>query len=880
MDSSQPPPDVAGEVEEVWSSLLGQGGPALIYSFLGYELDTDRVALRCDGEPRHVEPQVFDVLVHLVAARGRVVAKEELLDEIWGNRFVSESALTSRVKSARQAVGDSGTEQRVIRTVHGRGYEFVAAVVERASSTDEADEGLDWPDSADRSRSATATPNLPFPVHSLIGRQSLLDELRNELESSRLVTLVGPGGVGKTSVAFELVRQVADRYPDGVVAVEFVSVVDADSTVEALATALKVHTRQHGSLSDAVLDSLVPNEMLLLLDNCEHVIEPIGAIVDRILHLAGGVSIVATSQEPVAVAGERVWPVEPLQVPDDGSLPIAVLMEVPAIALFVERVTASDPRFELTEANAAAVVDICRRLDGVPLAIELAAARARAIDVTEIALRLDERFRLLKGVRRGADPRHQALQDTVRWSYDLLDRDEQELFNSLTVFAGPFDLPAAEKICGADGDVLDVLGLLTRLTERSMVTVRRPDAVGTHYELLETMRAYGRSRLDDDVALGLSERHTDYYVQLASTVGTTLGTSDEPSAIRQAHGAFADLRAAQRSALNIGDLDRAVELICSIREYAMRTMRYEALTWADAALVADGIDEHHRHGLLCAIQGYGAWTRGEFERALALADMAERALGGHEPAARGLAERVRANVLYAQGDIARGHEATVRQIEIAEQSGDASRLVHAYYMHSVAKCLTDLGEARALAERGRLIAESTNSPTDIASVLSAVGFSTADDSAALASFVESDRMARTAGNRWMSAFARTEMYALLLRRDDLDRACAGLADVVDVWFRAGEWSQQWHTLGRCVVALAATEQRELAVQVIGAIEERATMATPPVMATLRTLELDTASELERRLGADRYQELHVQGAALPVADVVRRTRSALLGVTS
>ena len=670
--------------DEVWSDFLGQGGPALIYSFLGYELDTDRVVLRCDGVPRHVEPQVFDVLVHLVTARGRVVTKVELLDEIWGNRFVSESALTSRVKSVRQAVGDSGTEQRVIRTVHGRGYEFVATVVERASSTDEAD-AADGPDSslfAERSPPETATSNLPFPVHSLIGRQLLLDELRNELESSRLVTLVGPGGVGKTSVAFELVRQVADRYPDGVVAVEFVSVVDADSTVEALATALKVHTRQHGSLSDAVLDSLVPNEMLLLLDNCEHVIEPIGTIVDRILHLAPGVSIVATSQEPVAVAGERIWPVEPLQVPDDGALPIELLMEVPAIALFVERATASDPRFELTEANSAAVVDICRRLDGVPLAIELAAARARVIDVTEIAQRLDERFRLLKGVRRGADPRHQTLHDTVRWSYDLLDRDEQELFNSLTVFAGPFDLAAAEKICGTDGDGLDVLGLLTRLTERSMVTVRRPDAVGTHYELLETMRAYGRSRLDDDVALELSERHTDYYSQLASTVGIALGTSEEPSAVARAHGAFADLRAAQRSALNIGDLDRAVELICSIREYAMRTMRYEALTWADAALVADGVDEHRRHGLLCAIQGYGAWTRGEFERALALADAAERAQGGHEAAARrarGTCTRQRAVRPGRHRPWTRGHYSPDRDRGgVGRRIPARARLLHAF----------------------------------------------------------------------------------------------------------------------------------------------------------------------------------------------------------
>ena len=411
----------------------------MIYAFGNCELDIERVVFRRDGEVQHIEPQVFGVLTVLVRERGRVVTKEELLDQVWGDRFVSESALTTRIKSARQAAGDDGSRQAVIRTVHGRGYEFVAEV-------DEVEEPGDRIPGAPTDASPAARSALPGQLHSLIGREDLLKELRGELDSTRLITLVGPAGVGKTALAYELTRSVEGRFPDGVFAVEFVRVVDPDATVEALATAIGVHVRQDGSLEDAVVDTLRDREVLLLLDNCEHLVEQVGAVVDRIVRSAPLVQVIATSRESLAVPGEQVWPVDPLTVATGGEQPLDVVLDTPAVALFVERAKAADPRFELAESNVDAVVEICRRLDGVPLAIELAAARTLAIDVNDIAARLNERFRLLKGVRRGTDPRHQTLQDAVRWSYDLLDDDEQVLFAEISVFSVRFDLDAAEAV--------------------------------------------------------------------------------------------------------------------------------------------------------------------------------------------------------------------------------------------------------------------------------------------------------------------------------------------------------------------------------------------------------------------------------------------------
>ena len=835
----------------------------MIYEFRDCRLDPQLIRLYRDAHPVPVEPQVFQLLACLIEHRDRVLSKEELLDTVWGDRFVSNSALTTQIKAARRVVGDDGTRQQIIRTVHGRGYQFVASVVE---ITDDQDPGP--------SGAATGfASGLPASIQSLIGRDTVLSDVAHELLHRRLVTLVGPAGVGKTALAFELTRRLATEFDDGAVAVELVSVDDANAAVQAVATALHASPSQSTSLQDAVLDLLKSRHALLLLDNCEHVAEPLGVLVDRILRAAPRVSVLATSREPLAVAGEQLWPVDPLPFHAEGSATVEELLAVPAIALFAERAVAADPRFRLDAVTAPAVAEICARLDGIPLAIELAAARVRSVDVAELACRLDERFRLLKAVRRGADPRHQTLLDAIRWSYDLLEPADQRLFARLSVFAGPFDLSAANDVC-LDGDELDTMDGLTRLTERSMVSVRRSGIA--RYELLETLREYGRSRMDDSDSLELHASHARVFTELGQRIDEGLQGPSEESYLARAESAFADLRATHRYLVEVGDIESALRLLVSIREFAMRAMRYEAFSWAESVLDGAGSDSFPLATTAKGVVAYGTWVRGDFVRALALADevSAEEEASGREPS--GLAERVRGNVHYVLGDLDRGIEATGRQLEIAEAAANRSRLAHALYMHSVAKSsIGDLDEAAELALRARELGLATGSPTDIASGWAATGFSSHGDlPGAVEAFARSDEIARSVGNRWLSTFARTEMYGLLIDQGHAAEACAGLADVVDIWFRAGEWSQQWITLSRCLLGLMAVGDFELAARLVGAIRARSALGTTPAMAVLRERALSAAEALEERFG-DRFAELAAAGAAMPVVDVVAETRAAL-----
>ncbi|MFN0088700.1 MAG: ATP-binding protein [Acidimicrobiales bacterium] len=860
----------------------------MIFQFANCELDLGRVVFRRDGNELHLEPQVFDVLSYLVAHPGQLVRKGDLLDHVWGDRFVSDSALTTQIKFARQAVGDSGAVQRVIRTVHGKGYEFIAEVrVVDVAPRPQVGNGPNNHASpepsgdANAERAGSAAPRaeqgsrLPASVHTLIGRDDLLDELVAQLASSRLLTLVGAGGVGKTSVGYELARRVAADYADGVYLVELVTVVDEGATFEALATALDVNTRQRGSIEDAIVDMLRPRNALVVLDNCEHLVEPVAALVARTMRAAPAVSILATSREPLAVNGEQVWTIEPLPTDPGAGVGAFDPASVPAVALFLERARAADPTFRLDASTAPAVVEICRRLDGIPLAIELAASRARAIDVNEMALRLDERFRLLKGVRRGADPRHRTLHDAISWSYELLSEDERRLFASLAVFAGPFDLSAAEAVCGA-GDVLD---LLTRLTERSMLVVRRRALGGTRYELLETLREYARRRLDDGRSVELFAAHANHFTSLARSYETAIRTSAEREGGARADAAFADLRAAQRFALQIGDLDTALSLIGSIREYAMRALRYEVFGWAEAAAAQAEAAGHPLRSLMLAIAAYGAWVRGEYERAVALAESARALERSSGEAPSGLVERVLANVYYTVGQLDDGMAEAARQVEVAEHSGIASRVAHACYMYSVASSSTGaLEEGRRLAARARAAGAQTGSPTDLASALVADAYAAdPDHERALEAFAAADRLARLAGNRWMSAFARTEASGILLRRGQLTEACAELAELVDLWHRAGEWSQQWHTLTRCMMALDRLGQAGLAAEVVGAIDAHAAMGAPPSMGSLRTFAFEIRDSLSSQLGADRMEQRCAAGASRPLVETVDRVRSALLG---
>ncbi len=844
----------------------------MIHHFQGCELDPTRVVLRRDGQEIHVEPQVFDLLLCLVEHRGHVVRKEELLDLVWGDRFVSDSALTTRIKSARQAVGDDGTRQSIIRTVHGRGYEFVADVT---TETDHGTDPVTDEPSVPVEQAHTRPSVLPSAIQPLIGRDGLLDRLEDELGFHRLITLVGTGGVGKTSVAYELARRVEHRYRDGINVVELVTVVDEESTFEAFATALDVSTRQQTSIDESIIEMLRSRQRLLLLDNCEHLIDPVASLVTRIMRSAPDVSIVATSREPLAIAGEHVWTVEPLATVDRHVLTHEELAAVPAIALFIERAQSADPAFRVDDKTAASVVEICRRLDGIPLAIELAASRARSIDVAEIAHRLDQRFRILKAVRRGSDPRHRTLDDAISWSYDLLPDDEKWVFRALAVFAGQFELADAEAVCRDDY----VLDQLTRLAERSMLVVRRPPDGGTRYELLETLREYGRNKLDDNQRVELQSAHTDHVLSLSKEVRARQQTSDEGPAVARADASFAEFRSAQRFATQIGDFDLAFELIGSIHEYAMRTLRYEVFAWADAtSLAAEGVGPSPPP-LIAAIRAYGAWVHGDVDRALELALHARSVEAAQGAVPSGLVERVIANVCYTTGNNVRGLVEGTRMIDLALESGNDSRIAHACYMDSVAaSSMGDFDDANHKMELARLAAHRTGSPTDLASAWVAQGFATRhDDDAALDAFDNADRLARAARNRWMSGFARTEACGLLVHRGDVDRGCEGLAELVDTWFRAGEWSHQWTTLTRCVIALERIGRLDLAAQAVGAVEKHTTLGCPPATVTVRAAAFAARQALDDRLGEERALHERMVGASSPVADVVHRTRNALLG---
>jgi predicted ATPase/DNA-binding winged helix-turn-helix (wHTH) protein len=833
----------------------------VILRFANCELDLDRVVLCRDGEEVKLEPKAFDLLAYLVERRGALVRKEELLDAVWGDRFVSESALTTRIKIVRQAVDDDGNRQAVIRTVHGKGYEFVAPV-ERVTGPAVA------PD-----RTSSAIAGLGTAIQPLIGRESLMAALVDALGTHRLITLVGPGGVGKTSVAFELARTVAAGYEDGVHVIELVSVVDEAATSAAFATAIDVNLRRSRSIDDAIVEILRPRHSLLLLDNCEHLVEPVATLVNRILREAPAVSVLATSREPLAVAGEQVWSVDPLSTAAEKDVSLVDLTAIPAVALFIERARAADPGFVVDDDTAPVIVEICRRLDGIPLAIELAAARARVIGIAEIAQRLDERFSLLKAMRRGRDPRHRTMHDAISWSYEMLEPDERELFTALSVFAGSFDLRSAEAL-SPGGDTLD---LLTRLTDRSMLSVR-PQTVGApRYELLETLRDYGRTRLDDERAAELFTTHAAHFAGDAAGIESALRGPDEAWAMAHAESSFADLRAAQGFALELGALDQAFGLIGSIREFAMRAMRYEVFAWADAACRAPDALEHPLAPVLTGMRGYGAWVRGEFDLAVSLAEETRRLEQELSLAPSGLAERVMANVLYIIDRSDLGNAEAARQIALAEAAENDSRLVHACYMAAVA--LSSEGryeEAQRLVARADERAQKTRCPTDLASAAVATGFASANESDALEAFMTADRIARAAGNRWMSAFAHTEASGLLVARGDLDEGCAGLAAMVALWYRAGEWSQQWHTLSRCMIALNRIGNHELAMELVGSIEAHAKLGVAPMSSILHDVAFETREVLTRELGDARAEELRAAGAICPEEDIVLRTRRALL----
>jgi DNA-binding winged helix-turn-helix (wHTH) protein len=387
--------------------------------------------------PVRLGSRAFQILIALVERPGELVSKEELIARVWPNTVVEEASVRVHVAALRRILGDGQAGNRYVATIPGRGYCFVAPVSQSDGSSGPAEVLHASTDAPEHS--------LPAPLTRMVGREAIADDLAAQLLRERLITLVGPGGIGKTTVAVAVAQRLSNSYDDGVRFVDLVPLADPLLVQSAVASTLGLPVRSENSLP-SLLAFLKEKRMLLVLDNCEHVIEPVAAFAAQVLAIAPGVHIFATSREPLFVSGERVKRLSPLPFPLSPNPTAAEAMTSPAVQLFVERAAASIDGFELRSTDVPTVVEICRRLDGIPLAIELAAACVDVFGVRGLASGLDDRFRLLTRGRRTALPRHRTLAAVLDWSYGLLAEPERAILRRLSIFAGDFTLESASAV--------------------------------------------------------------------------------------------------------------------------------------------------------------------------------------------------------------------------------------------------------------------------------------------------------------------------------------------------------------------------------------------------------------------------------------------------
>jgi predicted ATPase len=470
--------------------------------------------------------------------------------------------------------------------------------------------------------------NLPAEASSFIGRRRELAELRRKLTAARLVSLRGPGGVGKSRLALRIATDLARGFPDGAWMVELSEIQDPALVGNAVMAALDLRDQAATEPLPLVLSYLRDKELLLVVDSCEHLLGAAARLVTEVIRAAPGVRVIATSREPLSVSGEQVIPVPPLELPAAGAAappPLAQLRQNEAIMLFLERAAAASGSFELTASNQAAVVDLCARLDGLPLAIELAAVRTRVLTAEQILSRLTDRFGLLTGGSRAALPRHQTLRTTIDWSHDLLDAGERALLRRLCVFAGRFTLEDVEAVCTSDDvPAAKALDLLSSLVDKSLVT--KEDAQGgARYRLHETMREYTSLKLreageQDEV----QRRCADYYVAICRQFAER-NRYRLLERLQWMELEVDNIRSVLQRCLMRADVLRGIDLACSLGWYWATRATTEGVRWLDELLAlapsgggnaAVNARAYFYRGFLSVLQSDPAAARPALDRAI------------------------------------------------------------------------------------------------------------------------------------------------------------------------------------------------------------------------------------------------------------------------
>ncbi len=557
--------------------------------------------------PVHIGVRALDLLIVLIERAGGVVTKDELFARVWPGITVEEGNLRTQVALVRKALRDGQRGARYLMTVPGRGYRFVAPL-----STTETRKPRAPPEES--------ASGLPTRLTRLIGRTDAVGDIAARLNRHRFVTIIGPGGIGKTSVALAVAEQAATSYDDGVSVADCASLLGTSLVARKLASTLGLEIAVDDPTRGLVA-YLRGKRMLIVLDCCDRVVEDAAILAENLLKGAAGVGILATSREPLRAEGEIVYRLPPLEIPPALiALTADDALTYPAVQLFVERVSSSVDRFELTDSNAPVVADICRRLDGIALAIELAAGRVDVFGLLGVAARLEDRVSLLTRGRRTALPRHQTLAATLDWSYDALSEAEQAALRRLSVFAGGFTLSAAEAVATDDLVVSsDIVEVVASLVAKSLLNADVTTATG-HYRLLDTTRAYALKKLTEcgelDRTARRHARHIQYLLERASADAATLSSiaaaarlSAESKLVDEARAVFAWAFSAG------GDLESGIALtVSSVPLWTHLSLNGECCRYVEQALLLGktsfGQNDRREMQLLAALGAALVWTKG------------------------------------------------------------------------------------------------------------------------------------------------------------------------------------------------------------------------------------------------------------------------------
>jgi predicted ATPase/DNA-binding winged helix-turn-helix (wHTH) protein len=747
--------------------------------FGDFEIDDAARELRRDGEVVHLEPQAFDVLAHLIHNRARVVPKQELLDSVWGHRFVSESALTTRIKEARRAVGDDGARQDVITNVRGRGYRFVAAL---------AEDGTSLPSEQGRSRTT-----------QLVGRAPDVDGVLERLGPAGLVSIVGPGGVGKTTLATEVARRWRESSGHSVRTVALGELTAPGSVVAALAEATGIMA--DGNDATRVVAALAGRSELLVLDNCEHLVSEVAAVVAELLDAAPDLAMLATSRERLGLAAEHVWPLHPLAGEE-------------ARRLFLQRA-------EATGTAVAVDTDVVDRvvgaLDGLPLAIEMAAAQMAAMGAADLEALVQQRIDLLRSPSRAAPPRHRTLDALVRWSLDLLEPTDRRLLAELGVFAGPTTAPDAAVVLGdptgasdAPAEQLEIAAGLATLCGRSLLTAD-PSRTPTRYRVPEVVRSVAALEVADGPGSRravLATRHARHHLDVAQEADRALRGPGERDAHERITEAIAELRVAHVWGCE-HDPDLVTDMAAALHLFAYSRLWGEPASWARRTGAP-------RDAVQAAIAAADAANRSRLAEA---ADLARAASTSDDPRASAIGLEVLSDVALYRGELDESarHSDQIRRLGI--DTGD---------LHLQAIGLVNLALSAAYGGRhdraAQVVAEMHAlapelAPSDQAWCLYVAGEVAAaeDPAGALEPLRSAIATAESVGNRLLPCVARTTLASSLTRLGEITAALDEFATCVEEAIAYGNSTHAATILRNLVDLLVAAGDTRTAAVLLGAL---------------------------------------------------------------